>query len=78
MTYQGNNYGAIVDHFGFITIVRKSDGADVLLQGDDALYLREALAQLDTIEYPSGPFQTYESHLDVVLDQYDTVLTVTR
>jgi len=68
MTYKGNKFGAIVDRSGSITIVRKSDGATAFLQGDDTLDLHESLAKMDSIEYPIGPFQTYEQHLDAVLD----------
>ena len=74
MTYQGNKFGAIVDRCGFITIVRISDGANCFLQGDDTLDLQESLLKMDSIDYPTGPFQTYEQHLDAVLDQYETIM----
>jgi len=74
MTYNGNKFAAIVDRMGRITVVRKSDGADVFLQGDDTLDLHKSLLKMESIEYPIGPFQTYEEHLDVVLDQYETIM----
>jgi hypothetical protein len=77
-TVKGNKFSYTDDQFGNIRIVRLADGADVYLQGDDTNDLRDSLANLELIEYPSGPFKTFEEHLDVVLDQYETVLEKPR
>jgi len=76
MTYSGRKYQAKEDSWGNIRITRLSDNASAYLQGDDTNDLRDSLERLELTAYPSGPFQDYESHLDVVLDQYDTVMTV--
>jgi hypothetical protein len=71
----GKRYGFKTGSWG-ITIVRLSDNATVFLQGDEEGELERQLGALDHIEYPFGPFSDYESHLDVVLDQYDSVMEV--
>ena len=70
----GKGYGYQQDSFGNILVRREEDSAEVYLQGDDANLLRAELNALDAIEYPCGPFQNYEEHLDVILGQYDTVM----
>ena len=73
MYFHGNRYGYKRDGVG-ILIRRESDNAEVYLQGDDAVELEIQIDQLDEIAYPSGLFQTYEDHLDCLLDQYNTVM----
>lgn len=70
----GKGYGYQEDSFGNFLIRREEDSAEVYLQGDDANLFRAELDALDVIEYPCGPFQSYEEHLDVILGQYNTVL----
>lgn len=72
----GHKYSLKTNGFG-AEIVRLHDGASVFMQGDDAV---EIESQMDALEataetgYPKGPFADYESHLDAILDAYDTVL----
>lgn len=74
----GNNYYASQDKMGNITIVRNSDNASCFLQGDEALEFERQYAILKTIEYPSGCFQTHESHVDACLNAYDDVMTIDK
>lgn len=77
MTRTGYNYRVQTDRFGNALITRLRDKASVYLQGDDAVEIEN---QLDALEataakgYPIGPFVDYASHLDAVLDAYDTVM----
>jgi hypothetical protein len=77
MTRTGYNYRVQTDRFGNALITRLKDKASVYLQGDDAV---EIESQLDALEataekgYPIGPFADYASHLDAILDAYDTVM----
>ena len=78
MTRTGHIYKVQTDRFGNALITRLSDKASVYLQGDDAV---EIESQLDALEataekgYPIGPFRDFESHLDAILDPYDTVMS---
>lgn len=78
MTRTGYIYRVQTDRFGNALITRLHNKASVYLQGDDAV---EIESQLDALEataeqgYPTGPFADYASHLDAVLDAYDTVMT---
>ena len=74
VTYNGNVYTVKDDRQGSMTITRKYDGASCFLQGDDTIELRESITTLETIVYPTGPFQTFEAHLDAVLDAYESVI----
>jgi hypothetical protein len=74
--YNGNVYCAVIGNIG-ATVTRKSDGASVWMQGDDAVEIESQMDALDaTAErgYPLGPFKSYEEHLDAVLSAYDEVL----
>lgn len=77
MMRTGYKYRVQTDRFGNALITRLRDKASVYLQGDDAV---EVESQLDALEataetgYPIGPFPDYASHLDAVLDAYDTVM----
>lgn len=77
MMRTGYKYRVQTDSFGNALITRLHDKASVYLQGDDAV---EVESQLDALEataetgYPKGPFPDYASHLDAVLDAYDTVM----
>ena len=73
----GYLYRVQVDRFGNALITRLKDRASVYLQGDDAVEIESQLDALDaTAEkgYPIGPFVDYASHLDAILDAYDTVM----
>lgn len=74
----GNNYYASQDKMGNITIVRNSDNASCFLQGDEGLEFERDYVILNTIAYPSGCFQTYESHVDACLNAYDDVMTIDK
>ena len=71
---RGNKFSAIQDRIGNWTITRLSDGASVYLQGDDAIEFSDNHRILDAITYPSGPFKTYEGHVDACLDAYTDVM----
>lgn len=71
---RGNHYSAVQDRQGNWTITRFSDMAQCYLQGDDAIEFTDNHRILDAITYPSGPFKTYEEHVDACLDMYDPVL----
>jgi hypothetical protein len=77
MTRTGYKYRVQTDRIGNALITRLSDKASVYMQGDDAV---EIESQLDALEataengYPIGPFVDYASHLDAILDAYETVL----
>jgi hypothetical protein len=74
MIYDGINYRAVIGNIG-ATITRKSDGANVFMQGEDADTLQADLDKVEDVRHPSGPFKTYEQHIDALLDMYDDVLT---
>lgn len=74
---RGNNFSAVQDRMGHWTVTRLSDGASVYLQGDDAVEFSDTHRILDAIEYPSGPFETAEQHIDACLDAYESVMVVT-
>ena len=71
---RGNKFKAVEDRWGNVTITRFSDGASVLLQGDDATEFIDNHRILGAIDYPSGPFKTPEEHIDACLDQYTDVM----
>lgn len=74
MTYKGNRYEAITTGNGaFISIQRRNrhDSTVAFLQGDDASELMTQMEKLERLVYPSGPFASYEQHLDALLDAYD-------
>lgn len=77
MIYDGEIYRAVIGNIG-ATITRKTDGASVFMQGDDA---NEIASQMDALDataekgYPIGPFKSYAQHIDAVLDAYDSVLS---
>lgn len=73
---RGNHYSAATDRMGNVTITRLADMASCYLQGDDAVEFADNHRVLDAIEYPSGPFRTYEEHVDACLGQYDEIMTV--
>jgi hypothetical protein len=79
MMRTGYKYRVQTDRLGNALITRLHDKASVYLQGDDAV---EIESQLDALEataekgYPIGPFVDYASHLDAILDAYDTVLSL--
>jgi hypothetical protein len=78
MMRNGHLYSVWTDRFGNALITRLQDRASVYLQGDDAVEIESQLDALDaTAEkgYPIGPFKDYESHLDAILDAYDTVMS---
>jgi hypothetical protein len=80
MIYDGIKYRAVIGNIG-ATITRKSDGASVFMQGDDAVEVESQMDALDaTAEkgYPVEPFQTYAHHVDAVLDAYDSVMRPAR
>lgn len=56
---------------GDIEVFRPNGVSLAYLQGDDTQYVEEALANLETITYPSGPWASYEAHLSDILDAYD-------
>ena len=71
----GNKYAAEQDRWGNIEITRKRDGASCYLQGDDAIEFEDHHRIPHGITYPSGPFRTYEEHVDACLDAYDAVMS---
>lgn len=77
MTRTGYRYRVQTDRLGNALLTRLKDKASVYLQGDDAV---EIESQLDALEataekgYPIGPFPDYATHLDAILDAYDTVM----
>ena len=76
MIYDGNKYKAVIGNIG-ATITRKSDNAEVFMQGDDRDEIESQMDALDaTAEkgYPIGPFKSYEQHIDAILDAYDDVM----
>ena len=74
MEYIGNVYTATSDRRGNITIVRKYDAASCFLQGDDAADLQASIERLESEQYPIGPFPNFATHLDAVLDAYESVI----
>ena len=71
---RGNHFSAIEDRLGNWTITRFSDNASVYLQGDDAVEFADNHRILDAISYPSGPFKTYEEHVDACLLYYTVLM----
>ncbi len=77
MIKTGYMYRVQTDRFGNALITRLRDRASVYLQGDDAVEVEsqlDALAATAQAGYPIGPFADYASHLDAILDAYDTIL----
>lgn len=74
-TLAGNKYVAKEDRMGHVTITRKTDGASVYLQGDDAVEFLDNHRILGTDTYPNHLFKTLADHVDACLDAYDHILT---
>lgn len=64
---------------GYGITLHRPDGTDFcFLQGDDADTLRDAIERAENSEYPSGPFNTAEELISVLIDAYDSDVNYRR